>query len=517
MNFLSLACTIVFILKVSKKHISNVKTDRLSVFNIVAMSDVPDPGGLVTQVSVSPPRRSGAVEPNRNSSKASDQNASRESLSESTSAPMQIDSDELLAKFRAASPTPEYRKQLEAFQNLDKVCDDVQQSQIKLGQWQDRDMAASNSQWVNSQDWQNGQNEPLNLISQKSHESQQSPIPTQSTTSQPRSFAAVTSDKVDLSSVNWRDAQASTLVFHLTKDYKGRYFGADKLHDILNRIPDLDVKKYKPVSCGHVHHGTEFHFTLESRQLAMELGMKIGGRLMEGNNLVANVTLGSHIINNMRIHWVPQWVSDDMVKTELQRVLSATISSDTVVLDVNQGHQTTKWGQVGALYRQVSVQVPRAADIGRTPCFIEIDNYKAMITVFGQKDYCFKCLSRDNHKKDEECTFHCVTCIKAKQHDMSRTHSTKNHDKHMETENSRREARAAAAKQKQEAVKMAGSHVDNKTEEIRNAKRQATEKNSKKSKKSKAQQDTGSSVDEHGSDADVSSDDTDRKLSNSVT
>ena len=87
----------------------------------------------------------------------------------------------------------------------------------------------------------------------------------------------------------------------------------------------------------------------------------------------------------------------------------------------------------------------------------------------------------------------------------------------METENSRREARAAAARQKQEAVKMAGSHVDNKTEEIRNAKRQATEKNSKKSKKSKAQQDTGSSVDEHGSDADVSSDDTDRKLSNSVT
>ena len=392
---------------------------------------------------------------------------------------------------RASSPTPAYRRQIEEMA-VDEACADAEQKILELGVWQDSTRPKSPSglskftqEAFNSQtQWQNGQLSPKNREdSQPVDLSAAAPPPIKI------SYAdKVAKKKVDPSKIDWRTIQQQTIIFSLTNEFRGKNFTADKLHDILSTYQRINVNKINPLSMGHTAHGREFHLTLSSHEEALELMKELGSRLMQGNKLVAKLRMGNYTVNTMRVHWLPQWVEDEEIHQNVLNELRQAVSNDIQILDVKQGLQSTKWGEVHALFRTVSVLVPCAADIGKTPCFMEIGGHKAMITVFGQKNYCFKCMSRYNHDSDKQCNFYCTICVEEKNFNMSTTHKTEEHVKYVADEEIRREARRQAETDRKKAIELATAHTSTTTK--------AKNKDDKE-KKSKKRKSSGSSVDEN--------------------
>ena len=280
--------------------------------------------------------------------------------------------------------------------------------------------------------------------------------------------------------MTWREARESTVVFQLNY---GKVLDPDKLYEWMLTLP-INVHHFKPVSCGSVNRGKEYHVTFRNKEIAFALVQACKGQLQAPDgSWIAKVSLTHESISIMRLHWLPPWIENEKVSEALQRELSKE-DQRIKVLSVNNGKISSPWGgsDIKTTYRTATVVFPLSVHHGVTPGIIEVEgddkNYQALVSVFGLPPLCFKCKKRGHTSK--ECPYPCIRCKNDGNTKVMWDHMTSEHEEYITVFQRQRMQERQAMEEEKSLEKSLNELIDE-----QNSKRTGSKKDNKSSPKNK--------------------------------
>ena len=233
----------------------------------------------------------------------------------------------------------------------------------------------------------------------------QSTSATSNTSQMPKlSYATAASHKQ-----TWRNAREATVSIKLNR---GQRFNNDMAYNWIIGFADLNIHEYKPVSAGYVNRNFEYHITLTSKEKAIKLAVASRGSCVINGSTIGKVSLVNENVYAMRIHWLPTWLSNDLIEETLQDTLDIHVGFSAKVMSVQEGTEDSLWGKIKTTFRMAMVSFPINVDAGLTPATMTVEGgdkaYPALISVLGLPPKCLDCKRRGHTRS--ECPYPCRRC-----------------------------------------------------------------------------------------------------------
>ena len=288
----------------------------------------------------------------------------------------------------------------------------------------------------------------------------------------------------------WQKMRECTVAIRMSSQ---NAFTANTAYDWLVEM-GLDPNQFKPVAAGLVNRNSEFHITFDSKEKALRVVAQSGQECRVKGLQYGSVSLTDSLVYQMRIHWLPLWVTNQEVKDTLETSLQHHVHERAKVRVVKNGTEKTKWGTIQTTYRQAVVTFPLEADPNDTPGTIQIWKgatfTPALISVRGLQPKCLGCQRRGHIKKN--CPYPCERCEHQDKLDDTETpekhlHTKDEHDDWLEDR--KRKALFAQQKEVERRIEAENRRIELEQEQIRQRERKLAEHREKQKKQDEAQGD----------------------------